>query len=386
MAPDLAIREVGWLEAGCTVLDPMAGSGTVVREAIERGHRALGFDLDPLAVLMAGVWTTPVNDGVIEEVASAVLQRARRAKGVALPWMDGDAETSSFVDYWFAPGQKAALRKLAWALSDRAQRKSAARDKVLDVLRLSLSRIIVTKDVGASLGRDVSHSRPHRVAEDSEYDVFEGFARSVKFVRKLLREEPPPSGARVRFGDARRLRVPPESVDLVLTSPPYLNAIDYLRGHRLSLVWLGHTLPKLRSIRAEAIGTERGHEKPTLPPHVETVRNAMTSVRRLASRQARMVERYAVDLLKLMAEIRRTLRSGGRAVLVVGNSCLRGAFIRNSAGVAMAGSHAGLRLEREVVRTLPESKRYLPLKKTGNQALGKRMRTESVLTFSRAND
>jgi hypothetical protein len=99
-----------------------------------------------------------------------------------------------------------------------------------------------------------------------------------------------------------------------------------------------------------------------------------------------MVERYAVDLLRLMAEIRRTLRSGGRAVLVVGNSCLRGAFIRNSAGVVMAGSHAGLRLEREVVRTLPESKRYLPLKKTANQALGKRMRTESVLTFSRAND
>jgi len=43
----------------------------------------------------------------------------------------------------------------------------------------------------------------------------------------------------------------------VLTSPPYLNAIDYLRGHRLALVWLGHELGPLKEIRANSVGAER---------------------------------------------------------------------------------------------------------------------------------
>ena len=49
-----------------------------------------------------------------------------------------------------------------------------------------------------------------------------------------------------------------ESIDMVITSPPYLNAIDYLRGHRLSLVWLGHQLSGLRMIRSGSVGAERG--------------------------------------------------------------------------------------------------------------------------------
>src|SRR3712207_7608036 len=42
-----------------------------------------------------------------------------------------------------------------------------------------------------------------------------------------------------------------------ITSPPYLNAIDYLRGHRLSLVWLGYRIGDLRLTRAVSIGAER---------------------------------------------------------------------------------------------------------------------------------
>ena len=45
--------------------------------------------------------------------------------------------------------------------------------------------------------------------------------------------------------------------DLVVTSPPYLNAIDYLRGHKLSLVWMGHQIEELRELRSANIGSER---------------------------------------------------------------------------------------------------------------------------------
>ncbi|MBO9325941.1 MAG: hypothetical protein J7463_11270 [Roseiflexus sp.] len=57
MAPELALRAIEELEPLSTILDPMMGSGTVVRVAAEAGHRAIGQDIDPLAVLMTRVWT-----------------------------------------------------------------------------------------------------------------------------------------------------------------------------------------------------------------------------------------------------------------------------------------------------------------------------------------
>ena len=65
MAPDLAVAELRSLRPGSVVLDPMSGSGTVLRQAADLGHRPIGFDLDPLAVLMTKVWTTPVDDGAV---------------------------------------------------------------------------------------------------------------------------------------------------------------------------------------------------------------------------------------------------------------------------------------------------------------------------------
>ena len=59
MAPEIVFHQLRGMASDALVLDPMAGSGTVLRAAAELGHRAIGFDLDPLAVLMARVWTTP---------------------------------------------------------------------------------------------------------------------------------------------------------------------------------------------------------------------------------------------------------------------------------------------------------------------------------------
>src|SRR6185295_11269342 len=62
MAPGLALDSLSSLQAGSVVLDPMSGSGTVVRQASDLGLNGYGFDLDPLAVLMSNVWTTQVDD------------------------------------------------------------------------------------------------------------------------------------------------------------------------------------------------------------------------------------------------------------------------------------------------------------------------------------
>lgn len=385
MAPDVALEKLGELPTTGVVLDPMVGSGTVLREATGLGHQAIGFDLDPLAVLMTRVWTMPIDDALINEVADRVFHRLAgiAATDVSLPWIDDDSETKTFVEFWFAERQRSDLRRIAYVL-DQLSRESETPDESLavDLFKIAFSRLVITKDKGASLARDVSHSRPHKVAETNDFNVPMMFIRSLKTVQKRLRDAPPATGATVGFGDARSLRdVEDGTVDAVLTSPPYLNAIDYMRGHRLSLVWLGHRLADLRTIRSTSIGSERAPEHVEEAPELDAMRSAMGAIDQLPRKFGSMITRYVQDIRRIVLEIARVLKAGARATFVVGNSCLRGVFIRNSDAVAAAARHAELSLIGETERPLPIRSRYLPMT---SEPLGKRMRTESVLTFARA--
>jgi DNA modification methylase len=382
MAPDLAIAELTRLRSNSIVLDPMSGSGTVVRHASELGLRALGFDSDPLAVLMSRAWTTRIDTAHVQKLAARLVKAARRLGPgeVRLPWIDEDEETKKFVAYWFGRKQRNELRCLARSLQSAAGRANGRKDlAALDVLKIALSRIIITKEQGASLARDTSHSRPHRVATKSDFEVLPAFEKSVTYVCRLLDAAPPKGKTTIQVGDARSLRVRTSSVDAVITSPPYLNAIDYMRGHRMALVWLGYKLSELRSIRSGSIGAERGPDECNKPVAKQIVA-AMGRIRTMSPRHQAMIDRYAQDVWSMMNEIARVLRPGGRAVLVVGNSCLKGTFVRNSEAIICAGKKVGLRVKKQVERELPERSRYLPL---SDGALSMRMRTETVLTFTK---
>lgn len=160
-----------------------------------------------------------------------------------------------------------------------------------------------------------------------------------------------------------------------MTSPPYLNAIDYMRGHRLALVWLGYPLEDLRQIRSTSIGAERAPE--TVEAARPEVKHAMLGRRTLPARATGIVDRYVTDLLGMTQEVSRVLRTGGHATFVVGNSCLNDCYINNASGLSQAAIANGLRQSDRVERALPSNSRYLPV--TGG--LAKRMRTETVLTF-----
>lgn len=385
MAPELALTSLASLPSGSIVLDPMTGSGTVLRQALVLGHAAVGFDMDPLAVLMSRVWTTHVDAATVLRERYSVMQEAAQVdlRYSQPEWHD--AETREFIDYWFAPKQRRALTRLAVVLHRRRIASlGPVRRAAVDVLQIAMSRIIITKEQCASLARDTSHSRPHRVSLKSNYDVDAGFFRSVDQVIKRLQGQLRTSGelgaqsAAVALGDARHIALEDRSVDAILTSPPYLNAIDYMRGHRLSLVWLGHRLDDLRRIRSNSIGAERGDK--SVDMSIEDVASAMCELNTLTQRHQRMVRRYASDLIRMMQEAARVLRPNGLATYVLGNSCLRDTFIQNSAGVTRAGIHAGLRLVSETERDLPTASRYLPVTATGK--LSKRMRTETILTFA----
>ena len=386
MAPGIALEALGESNVPLRVLDPMSGSGTVLAVARANGHRGIGVDLDPLAVLLAGVWTRTVDGDRVTQKAKVVLNRASIAfgqisSGCAYP-SSSDAETRKFVRYWFDAYARRQLTTLATAIG--RLRDAATRD----VLWCAFSRLIITKSAGASLAMDLSHSRPHRKFTHAPVKPFNRFMSAVQTVVANCPQTgsgvPGPSTV-VKLGDARRLDIESESIDLVLTSPPYLNAIDYMRCSKFSLVWMGYNVSEIRQIRGKSVGAEALSDVALEAEWVRTLIKQLRLKPALSNRHNGLLARYVWDMGRAMAEVSRVLRTGGRAVYVVGDSTVRGTFISNSEIVGIVGQMHGLQLESRQSRDLPSNRRYLPPPKSAQSGttMDARMRREVVLAFSK---
>ena len=378
MAPEIALAETKALPIGSIVLDPMSGSGTAVRFASQQGHYAWAFDTDPLAALMTRVWTTPISTDRLRCVAIDISREAERLDPalVNLPWIDNDVETTKFIDYWFGPNQKGDLRRLSSLIL-------RVRGPIGDALMLSLSRLIITKKRGASLAWDVSHSRPHRKKDENDFPVMSEFLKSVEFLANRVDDQPPPGNVRVSLGDARHLRSVPDCyIDAVLTSPPYLNAIDYLRGHKFTLVWFGHRISDLRATRSSNVGSEKHPDVSNGTRLISEFCKAMPFIATLPLREQKIFHRYVLDVFAILSEIKRVLKPGGKAIMVIGNSTLKGVFVDNASVATTAAAQLGLKPGKSYERELPSNRRYLPPPSDNESSdLAKRMRTESVLRF-----
>ncbi|OFW06375.1 MAG: hypothetical protein A3H96_22350, partial [Acidobacteria bacterium RIFCSPLOWO2_02_FULL_67_36] len=344
-------------------------------------------DLDPLAVLLAGVWTRTVDVKRVNDKASEVLSRAKAAfgqlpAGQAYP-SGSDDETRKFIRYWFDDYARRQLAAISFGVA------RVHDDATRDALWCGFSRLIITKSAGASLAMDLSHSRPHRKFSRAPVKPFSRFIAAVETVVSNCPQSEsgavgPPTV--VKRGDARKLDVETGSIDLVLTSPPYLNGIDYLRCSKFSLVWMGHNVGELREIRAESVGTEAASQDAMDAPWVKALIKQLGLSPALSNRDHALLARYVWDMGQALAEVSRVLRRGGRAVYVIGDSMSMGTFIRNSAIVTAVAQEHGLSLVSRQSRALPANRRYLPPPKKGfsHATLDARLRREVVVVFDKA--
>ena len=385
MAPDLALDVVEDHKDSLRVLDPMSGSGTVLAVARANGHNAIGVDIDPLAVLISRVWTTAINSTALREKGSEVLDLARQTFSSlrtrdAYP-KNADDETRKFIRFWFDDYVRRQLASLANVIQDVRD------EKIRDALWCALSRLIIAKQSGASLAMDLSHSRPHKVFDRAPLKPFSKFCLSVERVaNNCIDNNLPNPGptACVHWGDARNLPIDESSIDLVLTSPPYLNAIDYLRCSKFSLVWMGYSIREVRRLRSTIVGTEvsKGVDD---NDDIRSILLQLNLQPKLQRRQESFLIRYIDDMSRALSETARVLAEGGKAVYVIGENTMRGTFVPNSLIVEKIANKAGLRRIARLSRDLPANRRYLPppskQRKTG--ALDGRIRREVVLTFKK---
>lgn len=380
MAPEIALNKLSELQEGQTVLDPMSGSGMVLSLAARRNIKSIGVDSDPLARLISLVGATKIIEDDVILAFQRLFNEAKKIDPyeISLPWIDEDRETQKFIAYWFAEKQIRQLRTLSYCLV--IDQKLIPDEKIRNILFVSISRLIITKEPKASLARDTAHSRPHRTKTENDFDIFEALPSSISHVLRALTVSEISADTQSYLGDARNLKeIKNGQIDAVITSPPYLNAIDYMRGHKFSLIWFGYRISDLKLIRGKSIGTEL-----TVGNKTNREFEKLLQVNKLDDvdpKKIQIIQKYFADLCDQLNEIYRVLRSGGFATYVIGNSSIRGKLIKNNELLKKAAELAGLVFDEEFIREIPENRRYLPINVTSHNSLSKRMRTEHVISF-----
>ena len=359
----------GLSEPGETVLDPMAGSGSTLLEGWLLGRKVVGVDLDPLAARQCRAKTTWVDPKLVEETGQSVLAHARRRVEVDHPLdtIKGELDdaTNAFLDYWFLLETQSELAALALEI-----RKEI--DPVLrNLLEVLFSATIVTKSGGVSRARDLAHSRPHRVSDKQPRSPFRMFEAQVRQAAKALAETPDVSRGSSSFvvADSRSLPLADNSVDLIVTSPPYANALDYMRAHKFSLVWLGQQVGDLGNLRGKYIGAERqaAGESVPLPDNAQRAIAALSEVDRPKSR---VLARYLREMRQAITEMHRVIRPGRAVIIVVGPSTMRGQRIATQDYLSRIAEQAGFGVVGVPERALDRDRRMMPARWTNGRANG----------------
>lgn len=254
--------------------------------------------------------------------------------------------------------------------------------------RMVFSATIIAKSGGVSLARDLAHTRPHKVSDKVPNSAFAEFIKRLK--QNLTRysttglpqqEQIEESSVKLHVATADKTGIPSASVDLIVTSPPYANnAIDYMRAHKFSLVWFGWKIEDLTKIRASYLGHDatNGAQFGKLPRQCE---NTLTRLADLDQKKAVALRRYFSEMSAVINEMKRVLKRGRAAIIVVGTSNLCGIDVETQNGLAALGEDVGLDLAGIGIRRLDRDRRMMPARwgKEQRSQIEKRMHEEYVI-------
>ncbi len=397
---------------GEIVLDPMSGSGTTVVEAFLADRRAIGFDIDPLALRLVKAKVTPLDAGQIADMASCLLGQTRqkikesdRQKYLQKFYQQIDEGTRSFINYWFSAETQlelAILLQEIWKIES---------DDLRIFFELAFSSIIITKSGGVSLAFDLAHTRPHRakVIKSTTGDILwqadnieQISAKRVAVLTKTLRSPLAEFEKRleqniaglvqsqrgqyrpfITGGNAQTMPLPDDSIDLIVTSPPYAsNAIDYMRAHKFSLAWLGYPIDDLGQLRKEYIGGEAitDFEFTEMPRFSKKI---VQQVSAKDEKKGRVLHRYYSEMHRTLQEMYRVLKPGKAAIVVVGSSTLRGVDTETHNCLADIGEAIGFEVPKIGIRLLDRNRRMMPagMKVNHDSQIQQRMHEEYLIGF-----
>ena len=148
--------------------------------------------------------------------------------------------------------------------------------------------------------------------------------------------------------DARNMKYPDNCFDLAVTSPPYCNAVDYPRTHQLELYWLDLAVGSLVDLKKQHVGNENVSANDYKTLHLigeELSDSIIKEIYNNDPRRAYICYKFLADMQANMQEVHRTLKVGGRYVIVVGNNTIRGKIFESWKYLMNIAEQIGYKIE-----------------------------------------
>ena len=303
------------------LVDPFCGVGTSMLTAKSHRLTAIGSDVSPVAVLASRVKTEYYTKEEIEQVQ---LFLSRLDKLQEPPTYDWEFELFS-PRAAFPKSNYNGLLALRYAISH------VESEKIRNFLMLALLAIIpqvgiFIKDGGVLKIEKRKMAMPVKAA----------FKKKISKMVSDSSNQPSGPVPSITQSDARALSLDEWTADIVVTSPPYLNNVDYTKvyGLELSLLFLDTSITK--QIRGDSL---RSFITSNLPP--ENVPEEIGEI----GYTVPVIGNYFADLEKAILEIKRVLKPQGACYLVIGNSVIHGMQIFVDELLAAIAERHGMQAE-----------------------------------------
>lgn len=359
--PALVVSSPQLCPENSLVLDPFCGSGTTLVEAFLAGRSAAGIDVNPLAVLISKVKTTPIEAADAYRGLKEVVERARRDRTRRRPHSDR-------LTYWYHDKQLQELCCLRDALG-----KEATDQPTQDLLKVALSA--TARDVSLANPRisvpvrlkpeayPEGHALRDRLADRlnrlERVNVVAAFSEAAtKAIASTERLGPFASGqtATAEVGDARSTTADLSQADLILTSPPYLGAQKYIRATSLNLLCLEIAdSEELKRLQDRSIGREYFRKEEYADTRETGIQDADDVISRCRKRnpmRAHLATEYLADMHAALTNMAAQLRIGGALVLIVGGNQLCGEEFDTPAYLRTLCVELGLTVELQLTDTI----------------------------------
>lgn len=300
------------------IADIFCGCGTVAFESVCAGRNFWGYDINPVATLIASTKSQTYDDDIVDVYYSRIISTFERCQ------IDEQNRIyqNERINYWFSKSQIDLLLRLRTAIHT-----SIDNPIYLNFFLCAFSNIL--KPCSKWLTKSI---KPQVDPNKTPKCPLQAFAIQINMMRKAIKDMKPIQGvANISTANFLEQKFEEPFIDLVVTSPPYVTSYEYADLHQLSTLWLGYT-EDFKTFRNGTIGSLFHSEdfRLNLDKLNETGIGIVTSLAKEDRRKAKSVAQYYVDMQLAISKVIKMLNQNGACLFVIGNTEYKGIHINNA--------------------------------------------------------
>ncbi len=372
------------------VLDPWNGSGTTTLVSTVLGIKNYGFDINPVMVIIAKAKLYNKDSLRIKDIEN--LAKTKRVQ------VEGDS--SDPLNLWFLPDSVKKIRMLERIIFDDffESKKVKYISELEDISSLTPKQCFlyvcffklmkaVTKDFVGTNPTWVKSKIREEQKKDITYSALLDLLISIIEEAPYLSTDMERNTSIISLGDSTNLLLANDSVDLVLTSPPYCTRIDYAVYTIVELALLGISGKRFIQLRKSMIGTPTITENGILDDEVILPNKCIDILNNISIHSSKAAStyyyktycQYFISMLRSAKELYRVLGKDCKAIIVVQDSWFKDIHIDMSSIMEELFLSSGFALEKSNMVHVKNTMSYLNPKMSIKNKQKKYI--ESILDF-----